>query len=154
MSDHVTAGLDGVPLVDARAVRCSQGLVALLVVAAAAAGSPGILAAPALLLFLSAVLGRRGNLAVRAFDRLVRPRLSTADLEDARPPRFANSVGSVFLAASLLAHAGGVPVLGWALALAVAALASLSAATGFCVGCRMYWLVALLRRARAGVRGA
>ncbi len=154
MSVHVTSAVNGVPLVDARAVRFSQGLVALLVLAAAAAGRPGLLALPALLLFLSAALGRRGNLAVRAFDRVVRPRLSTSELEDARPPRFASSVGAVFLAASLLAHAAGLAVLGWALALAVAALATLSAATGFCVGCRMYWLVALLRRARAGVRGA
>ena len=154
MSTHVTAAVNGVPLVDARAVRSSQGLVALLVLAAAAAGSPRLLAVPALLLFLSAALGRRGNLAVLAFDRLVRPRLSTAELEDARPPRFASTVGAVFLGASLLAFAAEVPLLGWALALVVAALAALSAATGFCVGCRMYWLVALLRRARAGVRGA
>lgn len=154
MSVHVTPGIPGLPLVDARAVRTSQGVVALLVVASAALGSWQLLAVPALLLFLSAALGRRGNLLVRAFDRLVRPRLSTASLEDARPPRFASTVGAVFLAGALLAHASGVPALGWALALAVAALATLSAATGLCVGCRMYWLVVLFRRAFAGVRGA
>lgn len=154
MSVHVTPAVRGIPLVDARAARFTQGVVAALVLAAAAAGDPRLLVVPALHLAASAALGRRGNLPVRFFDAFVRPRLSTATLEDARPPRFASTVGAVFLAASLLAHAASAPLAGWALALAVAALASLAAATGLCVGCRLYWLVALLRRARAGARGA
>jgi len=154
MSVHVSPAVHGIPLVDTRAARLSQAIVAVLVIAAALLGSLGLLALAALHLFFSAALGRRGNVVVRAFDASLRKRLATAALEDARPPRFASAIGATFLAASLLAHAAGAPLVGWALALAVAGLAGLAAATGLCVGCRLYWLVALLRRARPGARGA
>lgn len=126
------------PTVDVRAARLSQALVAALVLAAAALGSWKLLALPAAHLALSAALGRRGNAVVRAFDAWLRPRLGAPLLEDARPPRFANIVGAVFLLAALLAHAAGAPILGWALALVVGALALLASTTGVCVGCRMY----------------
>jgi uncharacterized protein DUF4395 len=135
-------------LLDARAARAAQALVAAFVAAAALAGDWRLLAVPALHLVLAAALGRRGNLPVRAFDTWIRPLLRTPDWEDARPPRFASTVGAVFLAASLLAHAAGQHALGWALAAAVGALAAIAAATGLCVGCKLYWVVALLRRAR------
>ena len=52
------------------------------------------------------------------------------------------------LAAASIAHAAGAEVLGWALGLMVAALALLSAATGFCAGCELYKLGARLRGIR------
>jgi hypothetical protein len=143
-----TAAAPGIPLLDTRAARTAQAAVAVLVAAAVAIGDWRLLAVPALHLVLSAALGRRGNLPVRAFDAYVRPRLSSASFEDARPPRFASTVGAVFLGVSLLAHAAGQHAIGWVLALAVGALAGLAAATGLCVGCRLYWVVALLRRWR------
>ncbi|BDG05360.1 DUF4395 family protein [Anaeromyxobacter oryzae] len=137
------------PVVDARAVRLSQGLVAALIGAAAALRASPVLLAPAAHLAASAFLGPRGNVVAQLFRRLVRPHLTGDAPEDARPPRFASTIGAVFLFAALLAHAAGLAVVGWALAGAVAGLALLSAATGLCVGCRLYWLVALVRRARA-----
>jgi hypothetical protein len=128
----------GAPAVDVRAARLSQGLVAVLVLAAAALGAWGLLAVPAAHLALSAALGRRGNLAVRAFDAWIRPRLGPPVYEDARPPRFANLVGASFLAAALVAHAAGAPALGWALALTVGALALVASTTGACLGCWAY----------------
>jgi hypothetical protein len=142
------------PLVDVRAARLAQAFVAVTVAASALLGAWGLLAVPALHLLLAAALGRRGNLVVRGFDAYLRPRLGGGAVEDARPPRFASAIGAIFLAASLFAHAAGAATLGWSLALAVAALAGLAAATGLCIGCRMYWLVALVRRARAGARSA
>lgn len=140
--------------VDARAVRLSQAVVAVLVVTAAATRTWPLLALPFAHLLAGAALGPRGNLVGLAFRRVVRPRLATDAPEDARPPRFAAAVGSAALGAALLAHAAGAGAFGWALALLVAALATLSAATGFCVGCRLYWLVTLARRARPGAPGA
>jgi hypothetical protein len=128
----------GVPAVDVRAARLSQGLVAALVIAAAAGGAWQVLALPAVHLVLSAALGRRGNVAVRAFDALLGPRLREAVLEDARPPRFANVIGAAFLSASLAAHAAGAPALGWALALVVGGLALVASTTGACLGCWAY----------------
>jgi Domain of unknown function (DUF4395) len=136
------------PLVDARAARAAQALVAALVAAAAVLGDWRVLAVPALHLVLAAALGRRGNLPVRAFDAWIRPHLSTESWEDARPPRFASTVGAIFLAASLLAHVAGLGALGWTLALAVGALAGIAAATGLCIGCKLFWVVVLVRRVR------
>lgn len=137
------------PLVDARAVRLSQGLVAALVIGAAALGDWRLLALPALHLALSVALGRRGNVAVLAFDGLVRPFLAGAHPEDARPPRFANVVGLAFLSGSLVAHAAGAAIAGWGLALIVGALALVASATGACLGC---WTYGYLRPARALLR--
>lgn len=148
MPTDAPAASPGTPLLDARAARAAQALVAVLVAAAATLGDSRLLAVPALHLALAAALGRRGNLPVRAFDAWIRPRLSTPSWEDARPPRFASTVGAIFLGASLVAHSAGQHALGWLLALSVAALAGLAAATGLCIGCKLYWVVALVRRFR------
>ena len=44
------------------------------------------------------------------------------------------------LIASLIAFVAGATLLGWILVLAVAALQSLLAITGYCLGCRLYFL--------------
>ncbi|HLP23679.1 MAG TPA: DUF4395 domain-containing protein [Microbacteriaceae bacterium] len=82
----------------------------------------------------------------RIFARFVRPRLAPpAELEDPRPPTFAQLVGllvtGVGLALELLGVAGAVTV---SAALAFVA-AFLNAAFGYCLGCQIY---VLLVRAR------
>jgi hypothetical protein len=76
---------------------------------------------------------------------VLQPRFGEGPIEDARPPRFANTIGAVVLGSASLAHAVGLPALGWALGLLVAALALFSATTGFCVGCEAYKLLARFR---------
>ena len=136
----------GTPTIDVRAARLSQALVAALVVASAALGAWRLLVVPALHLTLSAALGRRGNIAVRAFDALLRPRLGPPALEDARPPRFANLIGALFLVVSVAAHAAGAAALGWALALLVGGLALVASTTGACLGCWAYGYLGPFRR--------
>lgn len=61
------------------------------------------------------------------------------DPEEEPPPRFAQTLGFIFLAASSASFwALHSRVLGWTLALLVAGLQTLLAATGICVGCEMY----------------
>lgn len=76
------------------------------------------------------------------FRRLVRPRLAPPqELEDPRPPRFAQGVGLVVVATGLTLHLLGVP---WALPIAAAAAfiaAFLNAAFAFCLGCQIYLLL-------------
>ena len=83
------------------------------------------------------------------FARLVRPRIGPpAQLEDARPPRFAQLVGLGFTTVALVALLAGattVALVATAFAL-VAAL--LNAVGGLCLGCEMY--LALRRLAPAG----
>jgi hypothetical protein len=73
------------------------------------------------------------------FATVIRPRLGgLAQLEDSRPPRFAQFVGLAFTVvalAALLAGAVTVALIATGFAL-VAAL--LNATTGFCLGCEMY----------------
>ena len=81
------------------------------------------------------------------FRTLVRPRLGAPDeLEDPRPPRFAQTVGLVFAGVGLVGFLAGVTTLGLvATGLALVA-ALLNAVFGFCLGCEIYLL---LRRATA-----
>jgi hypothetical protein len=129
-----------VPVVDARASRFAQGLTASLVVLALATARWALLVLPLAHLLSSLLVGRRGNVALVAFDAVLKPRLGPGELKDARPPRFANLVGAVFLLGAIGAHLAGLAALGWALAATVAILAGLAAATGFCLGCKVYVL--------------
>jgi hypothetical protein len=128
------------PVVDARASRLAQGLTALLVLLPLATRDGRLLVLPLAHLASSLVLGKRGNVALVAFDSLLKARLGPGELKDARPPRFANLVGALFLVGAIGAHLAGLAWLGWALAATVAILATLAATTGFCLGCSIYVL--------------
>ncbi len=81
------------------------------------------------------------------FRTLVRPRLGAPhELEDPRPPRFAQAVGLGFALVGLIGFATGLTLLALvATGLALAA-ALLNAVFGFCLGCEIYLL---LQRATA-----
>ena len=100
-------------------------------------------------LFLWGILSPRTQPWAVLFRRLIRPRLSPpTELEDPRPPRFAQGVGLLVVSIGLLLHLLGVP---FALPVATAAAffaAFLNAAFGFCLGCQLYLLLQ-----RAGVLG-
>ena len=84
------------------------------------------------------------------FRKVVRPRLAPpTELEDPRPPTFAQLVGLVITGAGLVLGLAGVPVaVPVAAALALVA-AFLNAVFGLCLGCELYLLGLRLRRARA-----
>jgi hypothetical protein len=136
-------------VIDARAPRFNQAVIGLLAALALATGFWPVLALPALQLTLTLALGRKWCLACRFYFAWVQPRLGEGPLEDSRPPRFANQLGSACLWVATLAHALGVHRLGDALALLVAALALLAAVTGFCAGCAVYRVGARLRGVRS-----
>ena len=122
--------------IDARAPRFNQAVVAVALAAGFLLDLRVVVPVAALVLFLSA-LGLGPLLLF--WRRVVAPRVGPPrDVEDPRPPRFAAAVGTAFLAASTLSFVAGASPLGWALALLVAALAGLAAATGICVGCEVY----------------
>ncbi|MBO0979541.1 DUF4395 domain-containing protein [Microbacterium sp. SD291] len=83
------------------------------------------------------------------FRSAIRPRLTPPDeLEDPRPPRFAQGVGLLVVGIGIVLHLIGVP---WALPIATAAAfiaAFLNAAFAFCLGCQIYLLLQ-----RAGIVG-
>ncbi len=129
--------------IDPRGPRFGAGITAVVLAVALILG-PGI---PALLLLVIQTLAfAAGSLiGVHAqpygivYRTLVRPRLSApTELEDPRPPRFAQTVGLVFALAGLAGLLLSSPVLFYvAVAFALVA-AILNSVFNFCLGCEMY----------------
>jgi hypothetical protein len=130
--------------VDPRGPRFGAAVTAVLLAAALVLG-PG-LGLPLLIIQTFAfgagsVLGLRYQPWGWVFRRFIRPRLAApTQLEDERPPRFAQSVGLVFAIVGLVGAFASSPVVyyvavGFAL---VAAL--LNAIFDFCLGCELYLL--------------
>jgi uncharacterized protein DUF4395 len=131
-------------VIDSRAPRFNQATIGALSALAVATGWWWLLAALAAQLVVGLTLGRRFCLPCLAYFELVQPRFGEGPLEDARPPRFANLVGTVFLVAATVFYAAGLGMAGAVLGALVAGLALLAAATGFCTGCEAYKLGSLL----------
>ncbi len=131
-------------VIDSRAPRFNQATIGLLAVLAVVTGWWWLLALLSLQLVVGLTFGRRYCLPCLAYFGLVQPRFGEGQLEDSRPPRFANVVGAVFLGAAAVTWAAGFGTVGAVLGSVVAALALLAAATGFCTGCEAYKLGSLL----------
>jgi hypothetical protein len=135
------AGLPPAGRIDPRGHRFGAGLSALLLLASFVTGwVPGVVLA-LLSIGSSAAFGLRYSIYGAIWRRIVRAlSLSKVEPEHEYPPRFAQTLGSVALILSLVAFVAGATTLGWVFALAVAALQSLLAVTGYCLGCRLYFL--------------
>lgn len=137
-------------VIDARAPRFNQTVIAVGASLAVLLGWWLLLAVLAAQLAIGLRFGRRYCVPCLAYFELIQPRFGEGPIEDARPPRFANVIGAAVLGTAALAYAAGLNVLGAALGLLVTVLAALAALTGFCVGCELYRLGAFLwgRRSR------
>jgi hypothetical protein len=131
-------------VIDSRAPRFNQATIGALSALAVATGWWWLLGLLGAQLVVGLTLGRRFCLPCLAYFELVQPRFGEGPLEDARPPRFANLVGAVFLTAATASYAAGLDTLGAILGGVVAGLAVLAAATGFCTGCETYKLGSFL----------
>ncbi len=75
------------------------------------------------------------------FRRFIRPRLGApAELEDERPPRFAQSVGLIFAAVALIGALAGSPLVFYVATGFALVAATLNAVFDFCLGCELYLL--------------
>ena len=136
-------------VIDSRAPRVNQTVVALLALATLFTGSPIFVALQAAQLWIGLTLGRRFCLSCLFYFEVLQPRIGEGPIEDSRPPRFANVVGAIFLSAATVAYLLSLSTIGIALGLLVAALALLAATTGLCVGCEIYRFAARVRGVRA-----
>lgn len=83
------------------------------------------------------------------YAKVVRPRIGApAELEDARPPRFAQVVGLAFTTIALVAVLLGATTVGLVATAFALVAAVLNASVGLCLGCELY--LALRRFAPAG----
>jgi hypothetical protein len=127
--------------IDPRGHRFGAGLSALLLIASFATGwVPGVVLA-LLSIGTSAAFGLRYSIYGAIWRRIARTlRLPKVEPEHEYPPRFAQTLGSIALILSIVAFVAGATALGWILALAVAGLQTLLGVTGYCLGCRLYFL--------------
>jgi uncharacterized protein DUF4395 len=132
-------------VIDARGPRTNQAVVGTLALVAVITGQAWLLGLLALQLAIGLTLGRRYCLPCLLYFEVIQPRFGEGPIEDARPPRFANLVGLVFLGTATVLYYAGFETAGAVLGLIVAVLALLAATTGLCMGCQAYKLAARLR---------
>ncbi|NYJ02875.1 hypothetical protein HNR19_003573 [Nocardioides thalensis] len=142
--------------IDPRGPRFTAAVTAVLLAAALVAPeevATALVAVQGLFFLAGVALGVQRTPTGLVFRAFVRPRLTPpADLEDPRPPRFAQAVGLLFAAVALVGYLSGATVLGQvAVGLALVA-ALLNAVIGFCLGCELYLLG--LRASRRAARSA
>ena len=124
--------------IDPRGPRFAAAVTTVVLAVVLLTGSALLLAVQAAVFALGA-LGRSPYGEI--FKRLVRPRLSPpVELEDPRPPQFAQGVGLAFAVIGVVGFATGVTALGLVASAAALAAAFLNAAFGLCLGCEMYLL--------------
>lgn len=133
-----------IDVIDARAPRFNQATIGIGSAIAVLTGAWPILAVLAAQLGIGLRFGRRYCLPCVAYFELVQPRIGEGQIEDSRPPRFANQIGFGVLTAASIAYVGGLPFIGAGLGTLVAFLALLAATTGLCAGCQIYRMGARL----------
>ncbi|MET0931719.1 MAG: DUF4395 domain-containing protein [Aeromicrobium sp.] len=139
--------------VDPRGLRVVAGITAVVLTAVLAIPSEPVrivlLAVQVVVFAIAALIGLQKSPYAIFFATVVRPRIGPpAELEDGRPPRFAQVVGLAFTTVALVALLAGATT-GALVATAFALVAALlNAAVGLCLGCELY--LALRRLSPAG----
>ena len=119
-------------MIDPRGARLGAAVTTLVLALVLVTGSAALLAAQAVVF----ALGAAGRSPYGPLWKRLR-RTPPTELEDARPPRFAQAVGLAFALLGLLGAATAAPLFFGATAAALAA-AFLNAAFGYCLGCELY----------------
>ena len=134
--------------VDPRLVRSSAGATActlaivLLIMDVARPLGLGLLASQVAVFAFTAFASSQWSLWAQIYARFIWPRIGApAELEDARPPRFAQFFGFVFTALALILFVVGLDVPGYGLTALAFGVAALNASTGLCLGCKAYVLI-------------
>jgi hypothetical protein len=127
--------------IDPRGQRFGAGLSALVLIASFALNVPWLAILVGINLLVAAALGSRFFLPGRPWPFIRKAlRLGKTEPEHEYPPRFAQALGGTFIAIGAVAFLAGLTPLGWLFVGGVAALQVLLAATGYCLGCKLYFL--------------
>ena len=138
---EAAAHLPPARMIDPRGHRFGAGVSAIILIVAVVTGTPWLVGVALLSIGVSAAFGLRYSIYGVAWRWIVRTAgLGRTEPEHEYPPRFAQVLGSVALTLALVAFAVGATTLGWLFTLAVAGLQTLLAVTGYCLGCRLYFL--------------
>jgi hypothetical protein len=127
--------------IDPRGQRFGAGVSAIVLAVAFLVNLPWLAVIVGVNLGVSSFFGTRFFLLSRPWKAIRQAlKLGPTEPEHEYPPRFAQAMGFTFLALAGVAFLVGAAPLGWLLVAAVAALQTLLAVTGICVGCRLYFL--------------
>ena len=127
--------------IDPRAQRFGAATSAVTLAIGLVLGAWPIVAVVGAFLAVSAAAGTRWFIFSRPWPYVRRALgLGPSELEHEIPPRFAQALGAVFLALGLGILAAGLTPWAWLPIGAVIGLQVLLAATGFCLGCRLFFL--------------
>ena len=128
-------------MIDPRGHRFGAAVSAVALIIAFLTGTVWLVALALLSIGVSAAFGLKYSIYGVIWRRIVKiARLGKTQPEHEYPPRFAQTLGSIALILSLLSFALGAWALGWVLALGVAGLQGVLGVTGYCLGCRLYFL--------------
>lgn len=137
--------------IDPRGPRFGAAITAVLLAAALILG-PRSTAGFVLLLIQTVAFALGSLVGLHAqpwgiiFRRVLRPRLGApSELEDARPPRFAQTVGLAFAVLGVIGWAASLPILFYIAVGGALFAALLNALFNFCLGCEIYLWVARIR---------
>src|SRR3954449_9424506 len=139
---------DDTAVIDSRAPRTNQAVIGSLALLGFVVDAQWLIALLALQFIVGLTLGRRWCLPCLLYFEVIQPRIGEGQLEDSRPPRFANQVGAAFLTVATITFLAGAPTFGWVLTLIVSSLALFAAMSGVCIGCEIYVLIARARGMR------
>jgi hypothetical protein len=130
-----------------RVVATLTSVVLAVVLVTPRAASIAVLAVQTAVFAVGALRGVQHTPYAAVFRGLVRPRLGApGELEDPRPPRFAQALGLAFAGVAVVSLLSGATALGLALTGLALVAALLNAVFGLCLGCELYLI---LRRAIA-----
>jgi len=127
--------------VDQSALKVNQAFIITLLILAFVLNSWWLVAFVGLVMLLGTAVPQL-SLFKQIYVQLLRPsRLIKPDIvpDNPEPHRFAQGLGGVFVALSVVALLAQIPAVGWALAWLVVALAALNLFLGFCAGCFVYY---------------
>lgn len=128
----------------------SAAVLAVVVLLGASTAGLVLLSVAAAGFLLGTLRGAEGTVQGWAFRRFVRPRLApSAELEDRRPPRFAQGIGLFVTGVGVVLGLSGVLVAVPIAAAVAFVAAALNAVVGLCLGCELYLLLRRLRPAGA-----
>ena len=129
-------------MIDPRSHRFGAGLSVVILGAGLLLDAPIVVAFLAVALGVSAIFGTRYSILGRPWPILRKTfRISPpSELEHELPPRFAQALGFIGFAVATGLFLLGFATVGWVVAAAVGALQAVLAATGYCLGCRLYFL--------------
>jgi len=128
-------------LVDPRGQRFGAGVSAVILIAAIVTGSVWVVALVGLALLVSSAFGTRFWILGKPWPAIRSTlHLGPTTPEHEYPPRFAQAMGATFIGLALVLFIVGLTPLAWLPVVGVAALQTLLATTGYCLGCRLYFL--------------